>query len=313
MFWNKPQKKFDEIVVDNNKGNKTTSTTPLSAPEETLVKTKKEDNILKLMAQAAPIIQEMVPIDNTIGVSDRKKFLCYIPGQEVNMGIKPGDLVPKGSGLHNAINTGKTATVIVPKEAYGITFKSTGMPLKDSRGNIVGAVAFGLSLKNQEALMEVSQTVASSIEQTSATVEELASSAQQLASNQGILETLGKEVLEQVTRTDVILGFIHEVADTSNLLGLNAAIEAARAGDHGKGFSVVAEEIRKLSIKSAQAIKEIREILATINEKVLHMSEKVVEAAALSEQQAAATQEISATMEELASSAGNLEQVATVV
>jgi len=285
---------------------------PSPTPEEIPEKAKKE-SILDSIVKIAPIIQEMVPIDCTIGVSDREKFIYYLPGQELNLGLKAGMTVPKGSGLYGAVSTGKIVDTIVPKEAYGVSFKSRGMPLRDDSGQVVGAVAFGLSLKNQEALMEVAQTVASSTQQTSATVEELASSAQQLAGSQGVLENLGKEVLEQVKKTDVILGFIHEVADTSNLLGLNAAIEAARAGDHGRGFSVVAEEIRKLSIKSAQAVKEIRDILAIINEKVLVMSEKVIEAAALSEQQAAATEEISAAMQELSTTAGRLEEVAKAV
>jgi len=280
--------------------------------EEVPEKTEKEENILELVARLAPLIQEMIPMDCTIGVANKEKHIQYLPGKDINLNATDKPVV-KGSGLHKAITTGKTIETIVPKEVYGVTFKSRSMPLRDSQGNIVGAVGLGVSLKNQEAVRDVAQTIASSTQQTSATVEELASSAQQLAGSQEVLEKLGKEVMEQVKKTDTILDFIHEVADTSNLLGLNAAIEAARAGDHGRGFSVVAEEIRKMSVKSAQAVKEIREILATINEKVSIMAEKVVEVAALSEEQAAATQEISSSMQELAATAEKLEQVARIV
>lgn len=304
MLWRKPQSKLE--VYGNNQP---VQTVPSPAPKEN-PEIKKKESVLDLLVKAAPYIQQMVPIDNTIGISDREKFIYYLPGRELKMDLKPGMRIGKGSGLHTAVTTGKVMDVVVPKEAYGLSFKSRGLPIKDESGQIIGAIAFGISLKAQEAIIEVAQTVASSTQQTSATVEELASSAQQLAGSQEILENLGKEVLEQVKKTDVILGFIHEVADTSNLLGLNAAIEAARAGDHGRGFSVVAEEIRKLSVKSAQAVKEIRDILAIINEKVVVMSEKVVEAAALSEEQAAATEEISAAMQELATSASKLEEVA---
>ncbi|OPY62652.1 MAG: putative sensory transducer protein YfmS [Pelotomaculum sp. PtaU1.Bin065] len=309
MLWNKPQKKLDNYLAKDGQP----AVVPPSTASDEIPGSAKKDSIIDLVVKLAPIIQEMVPMDCTIGVSDREKFIYYLPGQEINFGSKPGDPIPKGSGLYGAVSTGRTIDTVVPKEVYGVSFKSRGLPLKDDSGQVAGAVAFGLSLKNQETLIEVAQNVASSTQQTSATVEELASSAQQLAGSQEVLENLGKEVLEQVKKTDVILGFIHEVADTSNLLGLNAAIEAARAGDHGRGFSVVAEEIRKLSIKSAQAVKEIRDILAIINDKVLVMSEKVVEAAALSEEQAAATEEISAAMQELASSAGKLEEVASVI
>jgi methyl-accepting chemotaxis protein len=65
------------------------------------------------------------------------------------------------------------------------------------------------------------------------------------------------DVMRQITQR---MGFIDEIATETNLLSLNAAIEAARAGDHGRGFGVVADEVRRLAQRSSATAKEVDEL-----------------------------------------------------
>lgn len=94
------------------------------------------------------------------------------------------------------------------------------------------------------------------------------------------------------------------------MLGLNAAIEAARAGDVGKGFGVVAQEIRKLSDQSSNTVPKIQALTGTINSKVSEISEKSIHSLSTTEEQAAATEEISAAIEEMIRSSEKLTHIA---
>lgn len=270
--------------------------------------------IMDFLVRLAPTLQKLIPLDCIIGIADTEKFLCSIPGEKIKLPVDTtGTKISEDVPIAKAIKSGKPERMIVPKEVLGISFQATSIPVLDNQGKVIGGIGLGIGLQNREILIDTANSVASTTKQTSSTIEDLAASAGQLAAQQAYLLDLAKDITGQISETKKIIEIIRGVAHTSNMLGLNASIESARAGEQGKGFSVVAGEIRKMAENSSTAIKDVENILNNIKEKIEVINEKINETSFIGKQQAVATEELSRTMEELSKSANKLKQASSIV
>lgn len=162
----------------------------------------------------------------------------------------------------------------------------------------------------KDEVKNITKNLVESLSQISAGINEVAVGVQQLAEMNTQLLRETNEANKKAKNSDEIVGIIQDISKQTTLLGLNASIEAARAGDSGKGFAVVAQEIRKLSTTSKESINKIDTIIKYISNSISSIDDSLNSTNEISQNQSAALQQITASVEELNSTAHLLGTIA---
>lgn len=153
--------------------------------------------------------------------------------------------------------------------------------------------------KHSDKIQSFSTNLYAAIEEAAASVQELSLASQEIATISQITADTAKMAYEEVNNSAKILEMIEGVARQSNLLGLNAAIEAARVGVHGSGFAVVAKEIRKLANESTNSAKKIYSMLEAFCNSVNLVLKNAEASNLICQEQAKASQTINQMLENL--------------
>jgi len=264
----------------------------------------------------APIITEMFGEGAYVYRTDLQKYVTGLGPQQFDFfkNYMGNQLTNDGVEL-KALKLGHVVSEDFGSAKYGMPVKVTAYPISDEEEvyKLVGTFGIVLPRKTQTQLREISTNLNSNLEEISSAIQELAASASEVSNNQ---QELNKNIVEIRNITEEIngvLALIKQIADETKMLGLNAAIEAARSGELGRGFGVVAGEIRKLSDESKQTVITIRGLIENIKTKVKETINNSEVTLRTTEEQAAATEEMSAGIQEITSLSEQMNRIAEVI
>lgn len=268
------------------------------------------DPLLAQLIYALPILKEILNSDVAVGICDREKYLLYIPSVSLSMSIDSGTAVKAGTSLKKAMEERRRVVVRGDKALFGTPYIATAIPIMNKAGEVIGAAVASEAVDLQENIREMANTLNSSLSLMASTSEELSAQSQEIAGvSRNLLEAYRSSTVK-FRDTDEMLAIIKNVANQTNLLGLNASIEAARVGELGRGFSVVAAEIRKLSQSTSESIKDASNVIAIIQKDNTQNQEQIAYMEMVIAQVAAAVGHLADTVQETSALAVQLNNLA---
>lgn len=260
------------------------------------------ERIFESLICAVPIIKEIFKEDTAIVIEDNEKIIFVSEGINIKPPSKVGDkLNQQDDFVRNRVRkTKKAVHTLLNKEEHGVDLKLVNIPLFDEANNMIGVFCIIRDTQKEGIVKSASKELMHSLEETSSSIDEIADSAVKFSEKINIIIEKTDGAKEGVKNSGEAVNLIQDISKRINMLGLNAAIESARAGEFGKGFSVVASEMRKLATISGESSKKVSETLMDMKNSINLITDEIHELSGISTNQASSVEEVSAAIDEIA-------------
>lgn len=233
-------------------------------------------DILNGFLCSLPYMNELLLGDVGVTLTDCEKYLLAKPGKKLDLKINAGDPLKPGSAVYRAVHERKRVVIRADKSLFGVPYIAVAIiPLFNQKAEVIGAASVQESVDRQDDLKQMANALNNNMSVVASTMEEIAAQIQEIAATAKISAKLAQDSNAQISETDQVIQLIKSITGQINLLGLNAAIESARVGEYGRGFGVVAQEIRKLAANSADSIKKIESVIRAVQGGSAHTTKQM--------------------------------------
>lgn len=257
--------------------------------------------MLQHFIAVAPYMRQFSVEETGISICDTEKVIW----EDLNLKVFSfdkttyiGDPIVDTLPVYHAMRKRKQIVEEVPKELWGVNYICVALPIYE-KNVVVGGIEIYQLTEKREQLLEIAKSLEENMKIFDTTIQQIAAEAQELSATGEELSQVTDQTSNQVKESDKIVKTIGKIAKETNLIGLNAVIEAARSGAEGRSFSVVADEVRKLAKTTSDATDDINEILSGIQNSVGQITIAVDQVSGVANHQAEVLAEATPAIDEI--------------
>ena len=269
-----------------------------------------ESRIMEALEQVLPLVSDITGQDFQISLCSTTTALGTWKAKSFELpGAVPGLTLdrsnPAQANMLNAMDSGRQSIDFIPREVLGVPIKGIVTPIKE-HGVSVGVVTCAYSMEKELNNKEAIEKLDTNLNQARDSINDIAGDAQNLAEQLNSIQAVIENVREKVNQAFRMVNTIQGNAKKSNILALNASIEAARSGDAGRGFAVVASEMGKLAQVSGDSAKDIDLTLKEIMDEVAKVTKAVTDANEAAGTQAQTTRQVNGALSDISKSVSDI-------